>query len=383
MKGCPAGNNKSPRYPLPIDPERPQSTGKHRIQQRQGRSGDEPRHHPINYSLGALCLFTVFFRLFHPTNSRQDASKQPFPVKDQTAASRAEPPSNHTFQTLSANVFQTITIVAPGLLGASLAIAAHQKGVAKNVTLWARRQEAVDALLQKPWCARASTDLAEACRDSELIVLCAPVNRIISLAEEIATFAAGSPIVTDVGSVKADIVRRCEAALAGKARFIGSHPMAGSEKTGMENACGDLFEQRSCFVTPSAQADPEALAQTKAFWQAVGSQVVEESPDRHDEIVAQVSHLPHLLASSLATFLATRCPDAATYCGNGLRDTTRVASGSPELWREIVEQNRPEVLRALRDFQDHLQTLTAAIANESDFDLLQQLADGKQFRDQL
>ncbi len=280
-------------------------------------------------------------------------------------------------------MFQTITIVAPGLLGASLAIAASEKGVAKNISIWARRQEAVDSLLQQPWCARASNDLAEACRDSELIVLCAPVNRIITLAEEIATFASGNPIVTDVGSVKADIVRRCEAALDGKARFIGSHPMAGSEKTGMENASSDLFDERTCFVTPSGNSDPEALAQTIAFWQSIGSQVVQETPDRHDEIVAQVSHLPHLIASSLATFLAPRCPSAADYCGNGLRDTTRVASGSPELWREIVGQNRHEVLRALRDYQDHLQSLTAAIANESDFDLLQQLADGKQFRDQL
>ncbi len=280
-------------------------------------------------------------------------------------------------------MFQTITIVAPGLLGASLAIAASDKGIAKNVALWARRQEAVDSLLEQPWCARASTDLAEACRDSDLIVLCAPVNRIITLAEEIATFSTNTPIVTDVGSVKADIVQRCESALQGKALFIGSHPMAGSEKTGMENATGDLFDDRTCFVTASEKSDPDALAKTIAFWQAVGSNVVEETPDKHDEIVAQVSHLPHLLASSLATFLAKRCPAAANFCGNGLRDTTRVASGSPELWREIVAQNRHEVLRAIRDYQDHLQSLTAAIANESDFDLLEQLATGKSFRDQL
>lgn len=280
-------------------------------------------------------------------------------------------------------MFETITIVAPGLLGASLAIAASEKNIAKNVSIWARRQEAVDSLLEQPWCARASTDLAETCRDSEFIVLCAPVNRIITLAEEISKFATNDPIVTDVGSVKADIVQRCETTLASQARFIGSHPMAGSEKTGMENACGDLFDNRTCFVTPSSNSDADALTQTTAFWQAVGSKVVQETPDKHDQIVAQVSHLPHLLASSLATFLSARCPSAADYCGNGLRDTTRVASGSPELWREIVAQNRHEVLRAMRDYQDHLQSLTAAIANESDFELLEQLTNGKTFRDQL
>lgn len=280
-------------------------------------------------------------------------------------------------------MFQTITIVAPGLLGASLAIAANEKGVAQRNSLWARRQEAVDALQQMPWCDRASTDLAEACRDAELIVLCAPVNRIITLAKEIAPFAKKNPVVTDVGSVKSDIVRQCESALAGKARFIGSHPMAGSEKTGMENAEGALFKDRSCFVTASPNSDPAALAQTIAFWQAVGSTVIEETPEKHDEIVAQISHLPHVLASSLSSFLARRCPAAASYCGNGLRDTTRVASGSPELWREILGQNRHQVLQAISDYQDCLQALSSAISTENDSELLQQLADGKQFRDQL
>ena len=280
-------------------------------------------------------------------------------------------------------MFQTITIVAPGLLGASLGIAAKEKGLAQEVSVWARRQEAVDALDEKPWCDLASTDLEETCKNAELIVLCSPVNSIIMLAKQLSPLVEGNPIVTDVGSVKADIVHHCESALAGKARFIGSHPMAGSEKTGMENATGSLFENRSCFVTASPQSEEKALAKTIALWQAVGSTIIEETPEKHDEIVAQISHLPHLLASSLAAFLSSRCPAAKTYCGNGLRDTTRVASGSPELWREIVGQNRPEVLRALRDYQDHLQCLTAAIANEDDLQLLQQLADGKTFRDQL
>lgn len=280
-------------------------------------------------------------------------------------------------------MFNTLTIIAPGLLGASLGIAASEKGIAKSISVWARRQESVDALASKTWCARASGDLAEACRDADMIVLCSPVNSIITLAEKLASTVKGNPIVTDVGSVKADIVQRCETALAGKAHFIGSHPMAGSEKTGMDNAIGSLFEDRTCFVTPSQKSDPSALAQTIELWKALGSSVIEETPAKHDEIVAHVSHLPHLLASALAAYLAKRCPAAADHCGNGLRDTTRVASGSPELWREIVSQNRHEVLRALREFQDHLQTLTSAIANENELELLKQLADGKTFRDQL
>lgn len=280
-------------------------------------------------------------------------------------------------------MFQTLAIVAPGLLGTSLGMAANAKGLAASISLYARRQEAADALAGRPWCRRATTDLAEACRDAELIILCAPVKRIISLAQQLAPSLSGNPIVTDVGSVKGDIARHCQAALQGKARFVGSHPMAGSEKTGMENASAELFQGRPCFVTPLPETDADALAQTKAFWQAIGCQVIQETPDRHDEIAACVSHLPHLLASTLASFLAQTCPEAARYCGNGLRDTTRVASGSPELWREIVTQNRNEILRAIRAYQEHLQSLSAAIANEDDFELLRQLADGKAFRDQL
>lgn len=280
-------------------------------------------------------------------------------------------------------MFNTLTIVAPGLLGTSLAMAASQKALAKNVVVYARRDEAVRALADQPWCQKATTDLSEACGDAELIVLCAPVNRIISLSEELAPQLSKNPIVTDVGSVKGDIVRHCQYALARKARFVGSHPMAGSEKQGMDNARSDLFEGRICFVTPDANTSPEASDQVCAFWRKLGSTVVQESPDKHDEIVAQVSHLPHILASSLASFLLQTCPDARDYCGNGLKDTTRVASGDPALWREIIGQNRQEIIRSIKSFQDHLQAIGSAIANENDLELLQRLADGKSFRDNL
>ncbi len=280
-------------------------------------------------------------------------------------------------------MFEQITIIAPGLLGASLAMAVHQRSLAKRIAIQARRQEAVDALANKAWCQLATTDLAAATQDAEFVVICSPVDSIPKLAAQIAPLLTGKPIVTDVGSVKGEITRSCQASLASAARFVGSHPMAGSEKTGMQHADPDLFQDRTCFVTPNAETDPDALAKTTAFWRAIGSAVVSEAPDTHDEIVAHVSHLPHLLASALASFLAERRPDAATHCGKGLKDTTRIAAGDPALWRAIVSQNRHEIRRALDAFQDHLQTLSAALANEDDFILLQKLADGKAFRDKL
>lgn len=280
-------------------------------------------------------------------------------------------------------MFDRIAIVAPGLLGASLAIAAHQRSLSSHIGIYARRQEAVDALNPKPWCQTASTDLAEICADADLIVLCAPVDRIISLADELAPIVTRNPIVTDVGSVKLDIVQACQNTLDGRARFIGSHPMAGSEKTGMENAQGDLFDDRICFVTPTESSDPEALTQTNAFWQAIGSRVIETAPQEHDAIVAQVSHLPHVLASTLASFLHDTCPNAKDYCGNGLRDTTRIASGCPGLWSEIVGQNRDEILTAISQFENQLAAVRQAIAQKDDAALQRFLENGKLFRDSL
>ena len=262
-------------------------------------------------------------------------------------------------------------------------MAARDRGLAKRIDVWARRSEARQQLVQIDWCDEAPERIEDACSGSDLIVLCAPVERIIDLAQTIAPRLDSKPIVTDVGSVKSELSRACSSALEGKARFVGSHPMAGSEKTGMENADANLFAGRACFVTPLENTDPKALQSVSDFWQALGSTVLVESPERHDAIVANVSHLPHLLASALSTRLAKALPNAAQFCGNGLKDTTRIASGDPGMWREIIMQNRAEIIRALDAFQDELQSLRSSIANEDDFETLKRLADGKSFRDSL
>jgi|TARA_B110000495_G_C22937978_1_gene548675 cyclohexadieny/prephenate dehydrogenase len=280
-------------------------------------------------------------------------------------------------------VFEKITVIAPGLLGASIGMAAHNRGLAKRISVWARRPEAREQLAQTDWCNQAPKRIEDACSGSEFIILCAPVQRIIDLAKTIAPHLDSNPIVTDVGSVKSELSRACTSALSSQARFVGSHPMAGSEKTGMENADSELFVERVCFVTPFEDTDPDATQSVSKFWQALGSSTISETPERHDAIVANVSHLPHLLASALATHLSNDFPDAAKFCGNGLKDTTRIASGDPGMWREIIAQNRTEILRSIDAFQDELQELRSVIANENDFETLVKLANGKTFRDSL
>jgi prephenate dehydrogenase len=278
-------------------------------------------------------------------------------------------------------MLEQLTILAPGLIGGSVARAARARGVARRIVIWARRPETRLALGEQAWCSVAAATPEEAVKGAGMVVIAAPVDRIVPLAQQVAPFLAQGALVSDVGSVKGEISRMGHEAVGGKAHFVGAHPMAGSEKTGWEHGKADLFEGRTCFVTPVGQSDPGAVAGVVAFWKDLGSEVVTVDPDKHDEIVANISHLPQLLASSLCAFLATRDPSWRNFAGAGLRDTTRIAGSDPKLWRTILEQNRDEVLRALRAFQDDIQGLQAALANRDFVEVASRLERGRAYRD--
>ena len=157
--------------------------------------------------------------------------------------------------------------------------------------------------------------------------------------------------------------------------------MAGSERTGWEHGTATLFEGRTCFVTPLPETDASAARTVGLFWQALGAKVVSVDPDKHDAIVAHISHLPQIVASSLCSFLAEKDPAWRNYAGGGLRDTTRIAGSDPHLWKTILEQNRVQVQQALRHFQDELQAFEAALAKNDWTEIAARLARGKQYRD--
>lgn len=275
-----------------------------------------------------------------------------------------------------------LTILAPGLLGGSVARAAHARGLADRIVLWARRAESRLKLQEQPWCHAAPDSVEDAVRDASLVVLAPPVDRIVPLLEQIAPALPARAVVTDVGSVKAEIARLGEAALGRRAHFVGAHPMAGSEKTGWEHGTATLFEHRTCFVTPTENSDPGAVETVVRFWKDLGAEVVSIGADQHDEIVAHISHLPQVIASSLCSFLATKNPAWRNHAGGGLRDTTRIAASDPHLWRTILEQNRDEVLRALRQFQEELHGFQIALANRDYVELTARLERGKAYRAQ-
>ena len=279
-------------------------------------------------------------------------------------------------------MFDEIAILAPGLLGASVARAARHYGATKRLTLWARRPETRLALKNQPWCDRVADTPADAVRDAQLVVICAPVDQIVPLTRQIAPGLAAGAIVTDVGSVKGEICRLGHTALAPRTHFVGSHPMAGSEKTGWEHGRADLFVRRTAFVTPLPETDPAAAGRITAFWTALEADVASLEPDAHDEIVAHISHLPQVIASTLCASLAKREVRWRNYAGGGLRDTTRIAGSDPKLWKTILEQNRDEVLRALRAYQEELHGLERALANRDWFEVQAILERGKNYRDQ-
>jgi prephenate dehydrogenase len=278
-------------------------------------------------------------------------------------------------------MLEQLTVLAPGLIGGSVARAARARGAARRIVIWARRPETRLALGEQAWCSVAMATPEEAVKGADMVVIAAPVDRIVPLARQVAPFLEDGAVVCDVGSVKGEISRLGHEALHGKAHFIGSHPMAGSEKTGWEHGKADLFDGRTCFVTPVGSSKPEAVARAVGFWRDLGSEVVTMDPDKHDEIVAHISHLPQVLASSLCAFLATRDQAWRNFAGAGLRDTTRIAASDPKLWKTILEENRDEVLRALRDFQDDLQGLQAALANRDFVEVAARLERGRAYRD--
>ena len=256
--------------------------------------------------------------------------------------------------------FNKIVIIGVGLIGGSVALAIKKRKVAAQVIGVFRRSSTLKKALKRRAVDAGVMSIAEGVEDADLIIIGSPVHSIPELACEAAAFAKAGAIITDVGSTKRWIVAKMEKLLNGSAvHFVGSHPMAGSEKTGVEFAKGDLLEGSPCIVTKTAKTDRKALARVSGFWKALGANVKVMSPSEHDRTVSLVSHLPHIVAFSLAGAV----PEKALVCAaEGFKDTTRVASSDPELWSDIFLTNKAEILKAARLFQRYYAAVVSAIA---------------------
>ena len=210
--------------------------------------------------------------------------------------------------------------------------------------------------------ARASA--AEAVRGADLVILCTPVGTFESILEEIRPDLAPGVLVTDVGSTKRHVVATADALLPSHASFVGSHPMAGSEKRGVHYASASLYDGATCITTPTEQTNPGALEKIESFWQGMRMHVTRLSPEEHDRRLADISHLPHALAAALVTLQEERSLPLA---GKGFFDTTRIAGGDGGLWRDIFLENRDNLRDSVCRFQRHLEELMAYLeADDSD-----------------
>jgi prephenate dehydrogenase len=269
-------------------------------------------------------------------------------------------------------LFETVAIVGVGLIGGSVGLALRDRGVAKRIVGIGRKPSSLDVALARGAVDAVTTDLSDGVEAADLVIIATPVARIVDAARAVAALRPKT-LTTDVGSTKAEIV----ASLNGT-RFVGSHPMAGDHKAGCEHARADLFEDRLVLVTPTEESEPEDVSRITSLWIALGANVHAVEPDEHDEIVAAVSHVPHLAAAALAVTTPT---ELVCYTGQGWRDATRIAAGHPELWLEIAVSNRRNIARQLATFEHAVAELRRALEQEKYEAIQEILQEAKQKRD--
>lgn len=261
----------------------------------------------------------------------------------------------------SVSDFETLAVVGLGLLGGSVAAAARQRRSVRRVVGLSRRAEMATRAVERGFCDEAGTDPAAGVREADLVILATPVFAMEETLRALGPHLSPGCLVTDVGSVKGILADTLPGLLPPGVRYVGSHPMAGSHASGLDFARADLFEGAACVVTPRGpddEADAERLA---AFWSELGARIERREPACHDDEVAWVSHLPHVVAFAYARALAAAGTSAAALKGAGFRDFTRVARSEPEMWADILVTNRKALVAPLEEAGRQLAELARRI----------------------
>lgn len=279
-----------------------------------------------------------------------------------------------------------LAIYGPGLLGGSVALAARKHQAADRVALWARRSEAIAEIESSGLVDLVSNEHHEVLEDVDLVVLATPVGAISAILNAILPQLPKGAVITDLCSVKVPVAAIVAEALRSSGRddlkFVGAHPMAGSDRTGFANASAGLFEGASCaIISDDPNADASAVALVRDFWAALGCHTIDLAATEHDRLVARISHLPHVAASALVR--AGLSDRAGELVGTGFKDSTRVAEGAPEMWTEILTENASEVAGALEDYIAELSEVLANLRRLDNERVLGFLADARQRRQDL
>lgn len=277
-------------------------------------------------------------------------------------------------------MFGKVAIVGVGLIGGSMGIALKKRGLAQKVIGVTSQETSIRKAKEMGAIDEGTHDVKAAVSGADLVVLAAPVHVILDHLDIIKKSLKRNALVTDVGSSKAEIVAKAQEVLGNNVLFIGSHPLAGSEKRGVEHAFDGLFEQSTCIVTPTDLTNKNAIDKIKQVWEALGAQVETMLPSEHDEALAYISHLPHVLAYALITSIPDKYLKLAS---SGLKDTTRIASSSPKMWNDICLSNQRNVLKSMDDFIKKMASIRQDLLDEDEQRLINQFTQAKNKRDSM
>lgn len=281
-------------------------------------------------------------------------------------------------------LFQKVTIIGVGLLGASLAKACKGRGLVDEITGYGRNCENLRKAKDLKIIDHYSGDLSEAVSDADLVVLCTPVSTIIPLIQSLVSQVQPGTIITDVGSVKESVVHSADKLMPEGIFFVGSHPIAGGENSGLESSTASLYQDAKCIVTPTEKTDTTALKKISALWHALGMNVISLSAEEHDFIFGAVSHLPHIVAYALMNTLGgLKTPnnlEVTGFSGAGLRDITRIASSDPVMWRDICLSNRNHSLSLINRFQNKLEEIRNTIERGDGQELEKEFVAANKYR---
>jgi prephenate dehydrogenase len=278
-------------------------------------------------------------------------------------------------------LFNNVTIIGVGLIGASCALALKGRGLCGTVCGYGRKEANLKQAKELGIINEYSLDIRKACEHADLIILATPVGLFKNIVCEIRDVLKKNTLITDVGSVKGTLVNELEELMPEGVGYIGSHPIAGSDRSGIGNARADLFEGAQCIITPTKRSEKSTVQQITALWESCGGNVEIMDPMLHDEIYAAVSHLPHLIAYALVNTVGDSNTEHLKYSGPGFKDTTRIALSSPEMWRDISLLNGNNLIALIERFGNNLNIIASLIRNADASGLEHEFSKARKLRE--
>ncbi|NQT95757.1 MAG: prephenate dehydrogenase [Candidatus Omnitrophica bacterium] len=275
-------------------------------------------------------------------------------------------------------MFKKITIVGVGLIGGSIGLAVKKRKLAREVIGVGRRAVSIRKALRKKAIDKGLLDLKKGVCGADLIIIATAVDKVMPKIKEVTRYADKGAIIIDVNSTKEKVVSFANRVVKRGLFFVGTHPLAGSEQSGVLHAEKDLFKDSVCIITPAKKTNKNALEKIKKFWKALGARVEVMSPASHDKAVSNISHLPHILSYALCNSVLNK---ELRLTGSGFKDTTRIAKSNPNMWSDIFMQNKRSILESILKFKKELSLLESGVRSSKKLKLTKALISAKKKRD--